>query len=145
MDPVSLTGTAVGIVSLGLTVCQSLVYYYSAFRGYSEDTQNALKKLQNLKDILTVLEDVLQSHDILQTETAATRAAKQNIMACKGGLEQLKRLMDKCKAMPGEQKRDYINRALYPFRRDTIKSLLQHVESLQSNLGTSMDILQLYV
>lgn len=144
-DPVSLTGTAVGIVSLGLTVCQGLVSYYNDFRAFSEDTRNVLEKLEDLKDVLEVLEDVLQSHDDLRKDDAATRTAKRNIVTCKGSLEKLEEVMNKCKATPGGQKRDYITRALYPFRRSTIRSLVKHVESLQSNLDTSMDVLQLSV
>lgn len=142
-DPVSLTGTAVGIVSLGLTVCQGLVSYYNDFRAFSEDTRNVLEKLEDLKDVLEVLEDVLQSHDDLRKDDAATRTAKRNIVTCKSGLEKLEAIMNRCKATPGGQKRDYITKALYPFRRSTIRSLVEHVESLQSNLDTSMDVLQL--
>jgi hypothetical protein len=154
-DPVSLAGTAVGIVSLGLSVCQGLVSYYSTFRDYSKETKNMLQKLEGLKDVLQVLEDFFQYHDDLRTETAAVKTAavktaavktaKRNILACKRGLGQLEDIMDKCKATPVKPERDFLNRALYPFRRDTIKAVLEHVESLQSNLDTSIDVLQLQV
>lgn len=32
-DPLSIIGSAVGIVSLGITVVQGLVDYYAAFQG----------------------------------------------------------------------------------------------------------------
>jgi hypothetical protein len=114
-----------------------------------------LQKLEGLKDVLQVLEDFFQYHDDLRTETAAVKTAavktaavktaKRNILACKRGLGQLEDIMDKCKASPVKPERDFINRALYPFRRDTIKAVLEHVESLQSNLDTSIDVLQLQV
>lgn len=146
-DPVSLAGTAVGIVSLGLSVCQGLVSYYSTFRDYSKDTKNILQKLEGLKDVLQVLEEFFQNYDDLQPETKAVKTAKRNILACKDGMKQLNEIMGKCKAVSISVKpeREFISRALYPFRRDTIKAALEHIESLQSNLDTSIDVLQLQV
>ncbi|KAJ5249128.1 hypothetical protein N7468_000579 [Penicillium chermesinum] len=143
-DPLSLTGTAVGIVSLGLSVCQGLVSYYSALRSYSQDTKNVINKLEGLKDVLAGLEALLQRLGPLQTETAAIKTAERHILACRGGLSQLKEIMDKCEETSSGLQRGY-SRALYPFRRDTIGSVLKHVESLQSNLDTSMHILSLQV
>ena len=144
-DPISLAGTAVGVVSLGLSVCQGLISYYSAVRDCPKEAKNMLQKLEGLKDVLEVLEDVFQSHDTLRTETAAVKTAKRNIQACKSGLEQLKNIMNECQAIPVKSGQDFFNRSLYPFRRGTIRAVLEHVESLQSNLDTSIDVLQLQV
>lgn len=97
-DPISLAGTAVGVVSLGLSVCQGLISYYSAVRDCPKEAKNMLQKLEGLKDVLEVLEDVFQSHDTLRTETAAVKTAKRSIQACKSGLEQLKNIMNE---LPG--------------------------------------------
>ncbi|KAJ5352201.1 hypothetical protein N7452_001175 [Penicillium brevicompactum] len=144
-DPISLAGTAVGIVSLGLSVCQGIFSYCSCFRDCPKETKNMLQKLEGLKDVLEVLEDVFQSHENLRTETPAVKAAKRHILACENGLLQLKDILDKSKATPTNSKRDLINRAAYPFKRDTIRAILEHLESLQSNLDTSISVLQLQV
>lgn len=144
-DPVSLAGTAVGIVSLGLSVCKGLVSYYSQVRDCPKETKNMLQKIEGLKDVLEVLEDVFRSHDDLKTETPAVKTAKQNILACTNGLEELKDITEKCEATSAKSGRDLINRMSYPFRRDTIKAILEHVDSLQSNLDTSIDVLHLQV
>lgn len=144
-DPLSLAGTAVGIVSLGLSVCQGIFSYCSCFHDCPKETKNMLQKLEGLKDVLEVLEDVFLSHENLRTETPAVKAAKRHILACENGLLQLKDILDKSKATPTDLKRDLINRAAYPFKRDTIRAILEHLESLQSNLDTSISILQLQV
>lgn len=143
-DPVSLAGTAVGIVSLGLSVCQGLASYYSQVRDCPKETRNILQKIEGLNDVLEVLEDVFRSHHGLKTvETAAVKTATQNILACKSGLEELMDITEKCEATSAKSGRDLINRMSYPFKRDTIKAILEHVDSLQSNLDTSINILHL--
>lgn len=83
-DPISLAGTAIGVVSLGLSVCQGLISYYSTFRDCPRDAANMLEKLEGLKDVLEVLEGVLQSHDNLRTETAAVYSSMQEWLGTVG-------------------------------------------------------------
>ena len=43
MDP----GTALGIVSLGIQVCEGLLGYYRDYKRYEEDCQEAYTRLRN--------------------------------------------------------------------------------------------------
>jgi hypothetical protein len=113
--------------------------YCSTFRDCPKETKNMLQKLEGLKDVLDVLEDVFQGHEDLQTETPPVKAAKRNILACENGLVQLKDILDNFKATPVDLNRDLINRASYPFKCGAIRAILEHFEGLQSNLDTCND------
>lgn len=39
-DPLSVTGSAVGVISLGLVVCGEIVAYGRDYRDYGEDIRN---------------------------------------------------------------------------------------------------------
>ncbi|KAF9887780.1 hypothetical protein FE257_009586 [Aspergillus nanangensis] len=117
-----------------------------AVQDYPEEPRNATTQLEGLQDVLGVLHGVLQRSDILLNGNPAMGVVAKNILVCENGLQKLKTILDKCEASHGPQdktKRARLNRALYPFQRGTIKSLLQHVDSLKANLGTSMQALQL--
>lgn len=144
-DPLSVPGTAVGIVSLGLSVCQGIYSYYSAFQDGPKETQNILQRIDGLQNSLGVLGSVFQKHENLRTEPLDVKSAKRQVLACQNGLVQLKDILDKFKATPVDLKRSFINRASYPFKRDTIKAILEHVQAVQLNLDTSLAVLQLQV
>ncbi len=47
-DPLSIGGSAVGIVALGITVCQGLFHYYSSCRDRSADVKALVSSLDGL-------------------------------------------------------------------------------------------------
>lgn len=74
MEPFSAAGTAVGIVSLGVQVCQGLLSYYSGWKDFGEDVKATTDSIADLRRILLVLEDILsrssQSDIVRSTESA---------------------------------------------------------------------------
>lgn len=51
-DPISAAGTAVGIISLGIQVCQSLISYYDRWKSFDDDIAQIQGKLDGLKETL---------------------------------------------------------------------------------------------
>ncbi|KAK1654620.1 hypothetical protein BDP81DRAFT_86005 [Colletotrichum phormii] len=55
-DPLSIAGSAVGIISLGIQVAQSLYQFYSTAKGQHSDVARTLRKLQDLQSLLERLD-----------------------------------------------------------------------------------------
>ncbi|TGZ80770.1 hypothetical protein EX30DRAFT_341387 [Ascodesmis nigricans] len=55
-DPLSVAGTAVGIVSLGITVLQGLTTYYSDVKDQDNDIVSVNTQLRRLLEIFTDIE-----------------------------------------------------------------------------------------
>jgi hypothetical protein len=49
-DPFSVAGSAVGVISLGLTVCQGLLTYYGQFKAYDEEIRDVSNHNQKFRE-----------------------------------------------------------------------------------------------
>ncbi|KAL2837119.1 hypothetical protein BJY01DRAFT_251635 [Aspergillus pseudoustus] len=148
-DPFSITGSAVGVISLGLTVCQGLLAYYGPFKSFHEEINEATSRIQSLSSLLTTLQDVISNSPTFHAHppTEPIQAAIQSIGSCNHGLQKLEKMLDKCRtsSQTGKQSRttNPLNRLLYPFRRETLVKLMDTVTWLQDNVNTSLLLLQI--
>jgi hypothetical protein len=150
-DPFSVTGSAVGVASLGLTLCQGFLAYYGPYKAFNDDINEVLSRIQSLNYILLLLRErcsMLSSPEespLTQPEALVT----DQIVNCRKGLEKLQKMLEKCKAAcPSDNEhaprfKNHIDRFMYPFRRDTLMQLMATVNWLQSNVDTSLQVLQL--
>jgi hypothetical protein len=83
MAELGVVGSAVGIVSLGIQVCQGLLKYYGAWKDSQKDISTMYTSVNNFISILKQLEKKL-SHPSLDEETA--KDVSSSILACKGGI-----------------------------------------------------------
>ncbi|QPC58077.1 hypothetical protein HYE67_000308 [Fusarium culmorum] len=58
-DALGVAGSAVGIVSLGLQLCQGLVTYINAIKGRKEEIQDSVQEVQRVEVLLKNIKDVL--------------------------------------------------------------------------------------
>lgn len=146
-DPFSVAGSAVGVISLGLSVCQGLLAYYGPFKAYDEQIHDVSNRITTFDSTLKVLQDVLANTQVFFTPMTAQSAtvALDSIFNCQEGLERLSKTLDKCKNTSTSFLGSQIptNRILYPFKRDTLMALLETVSWLQAHLNTSLQILNM--
>lgn len=81
-----VAGTAVGVASLDIQVCQGLLDYYQAYKSYDQDIQGARKWIVNLQRTLLVLSDLLQSSNVKQDVFQNTQAG---LLDCEDGILKL--------------------------------------------------------
>ncbi|KAF5974039.1 hypothetical protein FBULB1_7943 [Fusarium bulbicola] len=72
-DPLSVAGSAVGIISLGIQVCQGLISYLQSFKSQDQDIQDSLKDVQTVISILYSLKGILPKVDERSSGTPAIR------------------------------------------------------------------------
>jgi hypothetical protein len=146
-DPFSVAGSAVGVISLGLTVCQGLLAYYGPFKDYDEQIQDVSNRIKSFNSTLKASEDVLANAQVFSSTLTAQSAtvAFDCIFNCHEGLKRLKNMLDKCRGSPSSKTflgpKFQMNRMLYPFKRDTLVTLLDTMSWLQADLNTSLQIL----
>ena len=103
-DPFSITGTAVGITSLGIQVCQIIFRYYSQFRGIHEDLNKVVQYADGLQICLKDIEKVMKK---IESEDAALSSSLQKaLQECGEELARLKLFADKCGVLKSSQKYD---------------------------------------
>ncbi|PLB43768.1 hypothetical protein P170DRAFT_480727 [Aspergillus steynii IBT 23096] len=138
----------VGVISLGISVCQGLLAYYGPYKAFHEEIEDIICRTQNLDRTMRLLEKVLdgaQSSEVTQKAECA-RVAMRAIENCEQGLKRLRGTLKSCyKTSAGSQsalkKKVQMNRILYPFRRDTLMSMVSMVNGLQNNLNTALQML----
>lgn len=81
-------GSAVGIVSLGLTVLQGLINYYSAWKDCPKDVANTLATMENLRDIFSRVEALEKDKDL---DPALIAQLKSSTERCESRMADLKK------------------------------------------------------
>jgi hypothetical protein len=139
-DPFSIAGSAVGNMSLGLTVCQGLFQYYSACRDSSADVKALVSSLDGLIRALEQFESTINDQ---QFDSKARADIAPFLTECEDAVKNLERELEKVKKEPptasgGRLKAKLGNASktlLYPFRESTLKKLQGFVGEVRENLS----------
>jgi len=141
-DPFSLTANAVGVISLGITICQGLIDYCQAFAGQYRDVRVVVQDLQDLEKSLTLLRDSLTHQPDL------FNLVLPYIDRLKGRIDDLQPILGKFgKNVSGQHAfKDKVKtatqRALYPFKKEMISELRDTVRQAQDNLTLALGVVQ---
>lgn len=91
-DPLSITASLAGLVSLGLTVCSGLLDYYSAWKDQHSDISAMCESLENLDRTFGLLDEKI--HQPLLDRRSVDRVT-ESIVFCAAGVQGLKAKLDK--------------------------------------------------
>jgi hypothetical protein len=147
----SVAGSAVGVVSLGITVCQGLHRYYSACRDRSDDVKALVSSLDGLIRALDMLRNTIKDNCFDATTQAHIES---HIADCGDAVQNLARELEKVKkevplSVPGGRLslKGKLGNAgktlLYPFRESTLKKLRGFIEEVCENLAVATSSVQL--
>ncbi|VUC20320.1 unnamed protein product [Clonostachys rosea] len=145
-DPLSITGSAVGIVSLGLTVAQGLIQYYQAYQGQSEHVAHTSKKLKHLLDLLESLKALLdneKSHardgELLTKVNSCVQDSGESIQELEEQLAKVSKTSDDDAI---ESLYNAGRRLVYPFRKSTLRKLEEDIDDSVECLSFALQLLQ---
>lgn len=147
-DPLSLSGTAVGIISFGLTVCQHLVEYCSSVKGCDKEASSIANKANGLQSTINVVRELAAKGDLENNPVFADvlnkvitcegiRELEAQLKICMGGLQPIS--YSKTDSLQ-EKIRTHGRKALYPFRRGGLLCLRDTLDGIQANLDTSVQV-----
>ena len=134
-----------GLTSLGLTVCNGIIAYYSSFQSADSDVRRTVESARGLEELLTLLGSRLNQPSLRRD--VAERAEKE-ISNCHDNFRALQKVLAKVNAVPKDQgwkgKTTALGkRALYPFKESTLAKLRENCGDAKENLALSMHLLQL--
>ncbi|KAL6915036.1 hypothetical protein FSHL1_012708 [Fusarium sambucinum] len=143
-DPLSVTGTAVGITSLGIQVCDGLVKYLRAVRGRKKEIRDGVREVEQVVSLLYSLNNTL-SNVGLRNGTNSLRTCAHN---CYAKLEELQRLLDElCKTRSSNRatKRaaDVMRAVSYPFQQEKLSTIRDSLRSVLDDLGLIISVISL--
>jgi hypothetical protein len=149
-DPFSVAGSAVGVVSLGLTVCKELISYVGHVKDRDVEVELISDRMEKLAEYLEQLQAIVNRVDSQTTTFGSnvTAIATSGIEACAAALRKIEAKLPSTTNLHNDttfrgRARAWKTRLAYPFRRDDILFLKDMVESFQQNLTTALQALTL--
>ncbi len=146
-DPLSVAGSAAGLISLGVQVTESLVDFYNAYKDLDSDLVVITRKLECLLKIFYSLEKAIADRNFQEDERDLIRNIETSIRTCD---ELIQELQDECKKLSktpsngvGAAFRIAGRRAAYPFRKSTLQKLDEDIDGIRTSLSFALEVLQL--
>ncbi|CAH0050945.1 unnamed protein product [Clonostachys solani] len=131
-DPLSVAGTAVGIVSLGIVVTKGLIDYYKAFRDLNDDVTQTSRKLSHLLTLLEKLHTQLEEHPSRLENPRALNTLRDSAGDCKQLIVEFQSELDKLQKHPQSKTNSALRsigrRLAYPLRKSTLQKLDEGVD-----------------
>ena len=98
-DPLSITASAAGLVSLGLSVCSGLLDYYNAWKDQPTDVSRLCESLVALNKTFELLDERVR-HPLLNRKVVDQ--VTESICSCAAEIQGLRSKLDKISnAKPG--------------------------------------------
>ena len=138
-------GSAVGVISLGIQVCQGLLKYYDSWKGCHQDIENTSKSIASLTK---TLELVLR---VIKTKTGQGEPIEQQInsivVRCLTGIEALSKELERFEKYTDSTDirskiKSHMRRLYYPFRESTLAKLRDSVLDVRDDLVPALAVLQ---
>ena len=146
-DPISVTGTVVGVISLGIQVTQSLVNFYNSYKGQNSDLAHTTDKLNSLLEIFQSLKKTLSDRNFLADEEDLVKNIETSVKNCDDLIYELQDEVQKFNRTSSGETVATIKRAgrraTYPFRQSTLLKLDEDIKYIRANISFALDALQL--
>ena len=146
-DPLSVSASVAGLVSLGLQTTEYLYKYYTACRDRDADLAKTADRFSGLLQSLSLINDVLRTRLWRPSERAVLQHVETSITRCHDVIDELQEAVQKCQKLPDDTLKggikDVGRRAAYPFRRSTLEKLDEDVSDFHDNLSMALKALEL--
>lgn len=145
MDPLSIAASATGLISLGITVCNGLLEYYSSWKDAEEEVSRMYNSIEALTKTL-ILIDLSIQHKSFNCDIVVR--VEESIASTQRGLDSLRKKLEKIKVVPQqegwrEKTKAHFRRAVFPFKESTLVKLKELGNELRDNLSIALDALQM--
>ena len=146
-DPLSVAASVAGLISLGITVSQSLVDFYASYKNIDSDLNGTMKRLESLLDIFHYLEESISIRKFQTGEQDLVNNIEASISECDNLIHELQAECEKFSKTSSDSVKAAIRiagrRATYPFRRSTLQKIDEDIDEIRANLSSALGVLQL--
>lgn len=141
-DPLSVTASAIGIVTFGLAICKRVSAIYESAKDSRGDVRALCESTNTLKKTLTILQNVLRESQLLGD---AAQSARDCIIRCEGGLTLLSKKLDKISRLSSDPATLTVEIFVrYAFKEKTVAKLNARVHrDLLTHLVIAIEALNL--
>ena len=149
-DPFSITSSAAGVISLGLTVCHGLLDYYESYKSSGSTVAAMYSQMESLASTLALLNKVLD-RDYAQLDSEVARNVEESIDNCRESMEKLEKKLAKIRNLSQaddagglrQQLGKHVQKAMFPFKESTLVKLKEVAMELRNDLGLVLGVLQM--
>lgn len=142
-DPFSIAGSAVGVVSLGLFVCQELHSFISDVKTAADKAEDIRASLASLENHLERLESELGKLN----PTSSTTAVSADVVRCVEALNRIKDKLASTSSGSGSVIRERIRslkfRLSFPFKKDDLEYLRSLLKGIRDDLDLALQTVNL--
>ena len=146
-DPLSIAGSVAGLISLGITVTQTLVDFYTSYKHQDSELIGTIERLDNLLTILLSLKQALSNRKFAVDERDLIKKIQTSIENCDELIYELQGECQKFSKTTSDGIKAVVKvagrRATYPFRQSTLQKLDEDISELRDNLSVALSVLQL--
>ena len=146
-DPLSVAGSVVGVISLGIQVTQSLVNFYNSYKGRESDIFRIIERLDSLLITFRSLEKTLSGRTFQEDEQSVIQNIETSIQSCNDSIQELQHESQKLSNSSSDEATAAIKlagrRVMYPFRKSTLQKLDEDIGEIRANISSALDVLQI--
>ena len=140
-----VVGSAVGVISLGIQVCQGLLAYYDSWKGCHQDIENTSKSIASLTETLELVSRGVKNKkgQCEPVEQQIYSIVVRCLMGIEGLSKELKRFEKYPESADMRSKiKSHMRRLYYPFKESTLAKLRDSVQDVRDDLVPALAILQ---
>jgi hypothetical protein len=137
-DPFSITGSAVGVVSLAIQVCKGLEWYLSGVKDAKNKVEQIAAETEELANLLESLESIISKAD----QSHAVSVTRTGLVSCANAISTIRK-----KLKPDDRPSDggiksslkrLTKRLAFPFKEAEIKYWKDVLNTIQQSLQTAL-------
>lgn len=146
VDPLSLSGTVVGMISLGIQVTQTLFDFYTAAKNQYSDIAHTTQNLERLLGNLESLRHQADSRTFRADEQELLGNIESSVRRCEECIRELENEADKFKPKSTDGFQAIAiattRRVAYPFRQSPLQKLDEDIDEIVGHLILALQLLQ---
>ena len=146
-EPLSIAGSVVSLISLGIQATQSLVSFYKSYSNRDSELIGITERLEDLREIFHSLEKTLSDRKFQTEEQGLVERIETSISNCNELIQELKDECQKFSSTSSTGIKTVVKvagrRAIYPFRRSTLQKLDEDISDIRDNLAAALQALNL--
>lgn len=145
MEVLGAASAAAGLLSLGITVCQSLLDYYQSWKDAEENVAKTYASIEELSKTFRLLARAVEYKEFNREIVDQVR---DSITSAEQSIHNLGKKLDKVRIVALQddwrhKAKAQLRRTLYPFKESTLAKLRELTSETRDNLSLALNLLQI--
>lgn len=143
-DPFSVAGSAVGVISLGLSLCGAIIRYAQDTQGQSDDLKYLATKASNIRSLLKNLRELIEETendlpDVAEDLESKAVGLQVYLDRLNEPIENYKRARAATTSVRSRAQRTW-NAAIYHFKKEELFEVRDCLQSMEMDLNTTLNV-----